>query len=338
MSDIITVRDSDIVAAEINTIKEDTRRIMIANAVRIGGKLMEAKSMVPFGEWGKWLEEKVSYSQSTAEDLMKLYREYGEGQESLFDTWTKSETFGNLSYSKHLALLALPFAQRQEFAEENRVEEMSTRELNQAIREKLKAAQERAGELENQLKGAQMLAETRLEAVQDAKGEVSRLEETVESTKKQLEKETAAAEKLKKKLAKAEAAQKEAQEKLKQAAEDPQVPEEVMAQLRDQVAADAAKQATEDLRKELEEVKARADKLAAAEKNAREELASAQRAAKLANPEAVAFKVKFEKIQEDFGSLKDDLLRIRETNVELGKGLAAAVKAMLGNWLAELEE
>ncbi|TGE36258.1 DUF3102 domain-containing protein [Desulfosporosinus fructosivorans] len=29
------------------------------------------------GEWGKWLEESVSYSQSTADRLMKVFREYG---------------------------------------------------------------------------------------------------------------------------------------------------------------------------------------------------------------------------------------------------------------------
>ena len=53
---IITVRDSDTVAAEINTIKETARKVMITSAIMIGGKLAEAKSMVPHGEWGKWLE------------------------------------------------------------------------------------------------------------------------------------------------------------------------------------------------------------------------------------------------------------------------------------------
>lgn len=106
MSNIITARDPYIIAAEINTIKRQVQETMIAGSLRIGEKLQEAKSLVPQGEWGKWLEENVEYSQSTAENLMKLYREYGTNQQSLFDTWTSSQTFGKLSYTQHLALLA----------------------------------------------------------------------------------------------------------------------------------------------------------------------------------------------------------------------------------------
>ena len=94
MSDIITARDPDIIAAEINTIKEQVQKVLIYASIEIGGKLTEAKGLVPQGEWGRWLEKNVEYSQSTAENMMKLYREYGGNQESLFDTWTKSETFG----------------------------------------------------------------------------------------------------------------------------------------------------------------------------------------------------------------------------------------------------
>ena len=136
MSNIITARDPYIIAAEINTIKRQVQETVIAGSLRIGEKLQEAKSLVPQGEWGKWLEENVEYSQSTAENLMKLYREYGTNQQSLFDTWTSSQTFGKLSYTQHLALLALPFAERQEFAENNNVADMSTRQLQQAIRER----------------------------------------------------------------------------------------------------------------------------------------------------------------------------------------------------------
>ena len=134
--EIITARDPEIIAAEINTIKREVQEVLIYATIKIGGKLCEAKSLVPQGEWGKWLEENVEYSQSTAENMMKLYKEYGGNQESLFDTWTNSETFGKLTYTQHLAMLALPFADRQAFAEENNVQEMSTRQLQQAIRER----------------------------------------------------------------------------------------------------------------------------------------------------------------------------------------------------------
>lgn len=268
---------------------------------------------------------------------MKLYREYGDNQESLFDTWTKSDTFGNLSYSKHLALLALPFAQRQEFAEQNNVEEMSTRELAQAIKEELQAAEKRASNLENQLKGAQMLADSRLEAVQEAQSEVARLNELVAKTREQRDKEVASVDKLKAKVTKAQNAQKAAEEQLQKAIDDPQIPESVMERMRQQVAAEAAKKATEDLQKQLDAATAKAEELTKVISSTEEQLAVAQKAAKLANPEAVAFKVKFERIQQDFLALKKDLSQIRQNSPELGTGLTSAVRTMLQNWLAEVE-
>ena len=152
MNDIITARDPEIIAAEINTIKKKVQQAVIFASIEIGGKLMEAKSLVPQGEWGKWLENNVEYSQSTAENLMKLYKEYGGNQESLFDTWTNSQTFGKLSYTQHLALLALQFSDRQEFAEANNVADMSTRQLQEAVKQELEEERclhaETQGELE----------------------------------------------------------------------------------------------------------------------------------------------------------------------------------------------
>jgi hypothetical protein len=66
------------IAAEINLIKSRTDKIMLQNCVQIGACLTETKAAVPYGEWGKWLkEEEVSYSQRTAEHLMRIYKEFG---------------------------------------------------------------------------------------------------------------------------------------------------------------------------------------------------------------------------------------------------------------------
>lgn len=85
MSEIVTVRDIDIVTAEIVTIKRQTQQVLITAAIELGRRLTEVKAMIPHGEWGKYLQERVDYSQSTADNLMKLYREYGSGQDSLFE-------------------------------------------------------------------------------------------------------------------------------------------------------------------------------------------------------------------------------------------------------------
>lgn len=98
----------------------------VANICQIGKLLTEAKSMVGHGGWEKYLEEKVSYSQSTANNFMRLYQEYGEFGPNL-------QTFGNLNPSQALALLALPEGKREEFAEAHDVESMSVRELKAQI-------------------------------------------------------------------------------------------------------------------------------------------------------------------------------------------------------------
>lgn len=98
----------------------------VANICQIGKLLTEAKSMVGHGGWEKYLEEKVAYSQSTANNFMRLYQEYGEYGPNL-------QTFGNLNPSQALALLALPEGKREEFAESHDVESMSVRELKAQI-------------------------------------------------------------------------------------------------------------------------------------------------------------------------------------------------------------
>lgn len=123
----------------------------VANICQIGKLLTEAKSMVGHGGWEKYLEEKVSYSQSTANNFMRLYQEYGEYGPNL-------QTFGNLNPSQALALLALPEGKREEFAETHDVESMSVRELKAQIaaeKELTEQAKTDAAALREQLAVAQ---------------------------------------------------------------------------------------------------------------------------------------------------------------------------------------
>ena len=113
-----------------------------------------AINMLPHGEWGAWLKREVNYSPSAAQNFMKVYREYGDSQQSLFGGIPKSQTFGNLTFSKALSLLAIPDEEeRAQFAAENDVEHMTTRELNEALKarneaqEAAAAAQEEATKL-----------------------------------------------------------------------------------------------------------------------------------------------------------------------------------------------
>lgn len=73
-TDAIQLRTPMGIAQEINEIKEKVRDVAIRGAIEIGKRLQEAKSMVPYGEWGKWLAENVDYSERTAQDLMQIGR------------------------------------------------------------------------------------------------------------------------------------------------------------------------------------------------------------------------------------------------------------------------
>lgn len=135
MSSIDIVRTPEIVAAEINSIKLQTRNVLLFNSIEIGKRLTEAKEMMEHGQFGKWLAEAVDYSQSTANNLMKIYEQYGADQGALFGDNSKSQTFGNLSYSQAVALLGIPAEEREQFIEDNNAAELSIRELKTKIKE-----------------------------------------------------------------------------------------------------------------------------------------------------------------------------------------------------------
>ena len=79
-------------AVEIVTFDRQAKITAVSCAIEIGERLLEAKELVPHGEWGNWLKKNVNYSQSTANNFMRLYKEYGNDQGSLFTTLTNSQT------------------------------------------------------------------------------------------------------------------------------------------------------------------------------------------------------------------------------------------------------
>ena len=119
---------------EINFYKQQTAR----NIIEIGKRLIKAKELVPYGEWGKWLDEKVEFSQSMASKFMKVAIEFGD-----------SESIPKVGLSKLIMLTSVSQEEREAFIEENPVEDMTTRELRQAIKEK-KELERQVEELKNQ--------------------------------------------------------------------------------------------------------------------------------------------------------------------------------------------
>lgn len=161
MSDQIRVSRAATIAAEINYIKRQVLQVALSASIDIGRLLCEAKEAVPHGEWGGWLEANVEYSQTTANELMQLYRAYNDDQVKLFGR-SNAELYGHLSKSQALALLQLPEPAREAFVETHAVEGMSVRELETELRaareeaERERAARESA---EGYLKEARASAE-----------------------------------------------------------------------------------------------------------------------------------------------------------------------------------
>lgn len=156
MTKDLSTRTPSAIADEINSIKTQAGAVLSSafsfarrSVFEIGKRLEEAKSLLPHGEWGKWLKENVDYSESTANNLMRIYREFGDEQIDMLTGTSDAEIFGTLSQSQMVELFSLPKPARREFVEEHREElesgEMSIKEMRIQIA-KLKMEKEGAEE------------------------------------------------------------------------------------------------------------------------------------------------------------------------------------------------
>lgn len=122
-------RSPETLGSEIRYLSAQAKSMTVWFGVEIGKRLAEAKEMVGHGGWLDFLKNETEFSSSSASRFMQIAREYG-GKASNFPT------LGNLSVSNALRLLAVPEDEREEFAQTVDAEHLSSRELEQAIRER----------------------------------------------------------------------------------------------------------------------------------------------------------------------------------------------------------
>lgn len=193
MNEVKALRSTDTIAVEINSIKEQTMRIVISNSIEIGRRLCEAKELVEHGEWGKWLEEKVNYSKSTANNLMNIFKEYGSDQLNLLGDNVKNKTYEKLTYSQAVQLLGIPSEEREDFIKKNEIENMTSRELKKAIQD-LKKANEEKTLAEKRMKELENKSKEEIEKIkkkeEEARKKSLELDKMLKEAKEQLEKET----------------------------------------------------------------------------------------------------------------------------------------------------
>lgn len=291
--------------------------------ISIGNDLIEAKEKVDHGKWGEWLDLNVGYSERKAQMCMQIARRYGSNPQLVAD----------LGIRKVTALMLLPAGEDMEFIETHDVANMSTRELEDAIRERdearkraeeAEAAAETARESREKMEQDMKLLKEqnaldrettdklrdRVKELENAPKEVYQDEAAIKAAADEARKAAEAewSAKLKAaedKLAKAKEAAKKAEEKAAQgAATSPELGAAKKAEAE-------AKAEAEQLRAELEEAKR-----------------SAAKATVAGDADLAAFQLLFESAQGEINKMHGILLKVRGRDEALAGKLTAALAAL----------
>ena len=306
------VRTLDVIEMEIRVIQDQGRRVLLSMAIETGRRLEEAKAMVGHGQWGEWLKE-IGYSQSNANNLMRVFREYGASQQSLFGGEANSQALGNLSLTKAIQLLALPDQEaREAFVEEHDVEAMSTRELEKALKERDQALREAETAQANAKAAedarAKMEADMRVMKAASQNGE--KAERDLLVTQNALKGERKESELLRKESAALREDLRKAKEELKELKNRP---------------VEVAVETREPTEEELKKMTSAAVEEARAMD--RERIAAMEKQLAAADGDVAAFKVLFDAWQESYGRMAECLKPIEEKDPEKAGKLKNAVRA-----------
>ena len=117
-------RSADSIAMEIQVIVRQAHRVVCSAAIEIGERLIEAKKLVPHGEWEEYVSVRCGFKPRTAQAYMQIAADR-----------EKAQTFADLEFSKVLLLLAMPEGQAEALTAEHDPQAMSVRELKRQIAE-----------------------------------------------------------------------------------------------------------------------------------------------------------------------------------------------------------
>ena len=335
-----TVRDIETITAEIIQLKQDAGSAILS----IGQRLIEAKAMLSEGEWLTWLSDQVDFSPRTAQRFMRLAKE-----------WTDGGARAQLGGPKEHTLRALPPEERGTVmtgnpmvgGQEKTVVDMTSRELEKAIRERdeaqraaeaaladAKTAEESRAKMEADMAALKALcdsaageAEQAAAALLDARKELEELQKrpvdvAVETVVDREAIEKARAEAITEMQAKVDAAEQRRKDAEKALAEAKKQAGANAAILSRAEKAEAEKQALEEARK-----KAEAD-LAEARRQL-EEAARAEKAAPLlSDGDLASFRLLFDQAQHQINQLRGLFLKIRDRDGESAGKLKRALLAL----------
>lgn len=272
--------DLPTITAEIKYISKSMNNMLLQCLIEIGKRFAKAKTLVQYGKWGEYCEKYTGYKQAMAENYIKIYKEYGADQQSLFGNFENSESIKNLGVTKLIELTAIPADEREHFVEENNItEETTVKQLHKLIQEKTDAldrAEKKQAvaekKLEEQIKQSEQAAKDkqlmieRLQAELDIRNaepatvpqdELEKMmQEADEKAKKSLQAEI---DKLKTEKEKAEQAAEKAERAAKKSKQKAKNAEQQYKELQDDVSSEKEKTAAAE--KENEELKKTIEKL-----------------------------------------------------------------------------
>ena len=291
--------------AEGRTIEAITGDILEAQrkggeaVLTIGRCLIEAKDMLRHGEWLPWLAEKVGYSEKTAQNFMRLAREFSNPQ-----------AIADLGATKALKLLALPVDEREQFVADHNVIDMTTRQLEAAIKER-DEARVHAQQAEQERSEAQQSAQKLREALDAMQQERQIADQEVQKLTEELD---------------------ELKARPVEVAVETVVDQEAIDKARDEARAemqaklDKAKEAAAKAKYRQQEAEAKLDQV-------QTQLQDAERARKnavlAADEDMAAFKILFQQAQENANKMRGILLKLRaREDPAAAQGVEKALRAL----------
>ncbi len=325
--------------------------------VEIGKRLLEAKQCLPHGAWGAWLKDEVEFSERTAQNFMRIAKEYRNPQ--------LISDIGN-SASKAIMLLSMPVEEREEFVgeaheingEEKTVAEMTTKELQEVLKE-LDAERKEKEQLKKQLDLFEDEAQRKQDEAVDAA--YSQGEEQIKRLSELKEQAEAAAREAEKKVAELQGEVSELQMQKEQttlldATELEKIRMEAEAEANKKAEAalqkklDKAKKEAEKAKKEAKEAQAAIEAHEEAQKEAEETALALRERLKLVqeeadkkvrlagNQEMAVFKVHFENVQMEFNEMMTCIDNLQEKEPEEAGKMRTAMKSLCQNIMQILED
>lgn len=93
------------------------------NLIQYGRVLVEAKPLVPRGQFENWVQTNFNMSERTAQQYMAVWKRFG-----------KNENLQAVQFSNLQKMLALPEGAETKFSEEHDLENMTAREVEKAVK------------------------------------------------------------------------------------------------------------------------------------------------------------------------------------------------------------